>query len=246
VPVLFATRRANNSYYTQHADGIGDTDLTAQTWLWDPLGQPAHNVQLGFGFQAPTGQDNVRNNVIKAPGQAPTVQPADYSIQPGTGGWGIVFGWNAFQDVGSRGQVYFNGSYLATPQNTTGVLRNPTAKTQDPLSEYASISDEYLLQAGVAYVVESVKGLALTFGPRDEGVPVRDLIGQSLGFRRPGFAISLEPGVDYVRGAQMFTASIGRALYRDRSRSVPDLMENKHGDAAFADWVWFAGYVHRF
>jgi len=88
--------------------------------------------------------------------------------------------------------------------------------------------------------------LTVTFGPRDEGVPAKDLIGKSEGFRRPGYAVSLEPGVQYVYRKNIFTASVGRAIYRDRTRSVPDRILGTHGDAAFADWVWLASYSLRF
>jgi hypothetical protein len=43
----------------------------------------------------------------------------------------------------------------------------------------------------------------------------------------------------------MFQASIGKALYRDRTRSVPDQILGTHGDAAFADYVWLASYTYR-
>ena len=70
-------------------------------------------------------------------------------------------------------------------------------------------------------------------------------MGNDLGFRRPGFAVSLAPGFIYVRGTSMLTASVGKALYRDRTRSVPDILLGTHGDAAFADYVWFASYTYR-
>lgn len=246
MPVLFASRRANNAIFTYHSEGIGDTIIGTQRWMWDPLKNPSHNIGITAGLQIPTGNDGVKNNVIKTVGASPVTVPVDYSIQPGTGGWGIVLAVNSFQNLGKTAQFYFNGSYIITPQNTTDVLRNPTATTQDPLNEYASISDEYLVQAGIAYPVASVKGLTLTFGPRDEGVPAHDLIGQSLGFRRPGFAMSLEPGFQYTRWKSMFAFSVGRAIWRARVKSVPDIMEGTHGDAAFADWVWLATLTHRF
>jgi len=91
-----------------------------------------------------------------------------------------------------------------------------------------------------------VRGLTLTFGPRWEGVPARDLIGDSLGFRRPGFAISLMPGIQYSHGKSLSTAAVGKAIYRDRTRSVPNQMTGAHGDAAFADYIWLANYSVRF
>jgi hypothetical protein len=78
-----------------------------------------------------------------------------------------------------------------------------------------------------------------------EGVPAADLMGNDLGFRRPGFAISAEPGFIYARGGSMIQASIGKAVYRDRTRSVPDKILGTHGDAAFADYVWLASYTYR-
>ena len=246
VPVLFASRRANDAIFTYHSAGIGDTILGAQRWMWDPEKNPSHNIQITAGLQIPTGDDNVQNAVIKNVGDSPVTVPVDYSIQPGTGGWGLVLGVVSFQNLGKTAQFYFNGGYIITPQNTTGKLRNPTATSQDPLTQYASISDEYLVQTGLAYPISSVKGLTLTFGPRFEGVPAHDLIGKDLGFRRPGFALSLEPGFQYTRWKSMLAFSVGRALWRARVKSVPDIMEGKHGDAAFADWVWLASLTHRF
>jgi hypothetical protein len=246
MPVLFASRRANNAIFTYHSVGIGDTIIGTQRWMWDPLKNPSHNIQITAGLQIPTGADDLKNTVIQTAGASPVTVPVDYSIQPGSGGWGIVLAVDSFQNLGKIAQFYFNGSYIITPQNTTGVLRNPTAATQNPLTEYASISDEYLVQTGIAYPISSVKGLTLTFGPRDEGVPAHDLIGQNLGFRRPGFAISLEPGFQYTRWKSMLAVSVGRAIWRARVKSEPDIMQGTHGDAAFADWVWLATLTHRF
>jgi hypothetical protein len=94
--------------------------------------------------------------------------------------------------------------------------------------------------------LKQVRGLTLTFGPRWEGVPARDLIGDSLGFRRPGFAISLMPGMQYSHGRSLLTAEVGKAIYRNRTRSVPDQLTGGHGDAAFADYIWLASYSVRF
>ena len=244
VPVLLASRRSNNSAYTQISRGIGDTAFTAQGWLWNPTENTRGNVELGVGLSIPSGSDNVRTVVDAFDGKGPHPIVNDYSIQPGTGGYGIIMQWVAYKNVKSS-QLYFNGNYLATPQNTNNVLRSATALNH-PLTAYNSISDEYLVEGGVAYPIHKISGLTVTFGPRFEGVPARDLIGKSLGFRRPGYAISLEPGVQYYHGGSTFTASIGRAIYRNRTRSVPDIISGGHGDAAFADWVWLASYSFRF
>jgi len=40
----------------------------------------------------------------------------------------------------------------------------------------------------------------------------------------------------------MIQAQIGIAMYRDRTKSVPDKILGGHGDAAFADYVWLVSY----
>jgi hypothetical protein len=244
VPLLLASRRANNSPYTTTSQGLGDTTFSAQGWLWNPTENTRGNIQFGLGLTAPTGKDNVTNVVDSYNGKGPQPVIVDYSIQPGTGGYGILFQWVSFKNIRAS-QLYFNGSYLATPQNDNNVLRSANALS-NPLTAHNSISDQYLLQAGIAYPLKRVRGLTVTFGPRDEGVPAHDLIGDSLGFRRPGFAISLESGFQYARAGNILTFNIGRAIYRDRTRSVPDIMTGGHGDAAFADWIWLASYSFRY
>jgi hypothetical protein len=228
----------------QFAQGIGDTSFMVSGWLWNPKENHRGNVQIGFGLQIPTGNDDVISYPDSRNGKGPVATLDDYSIQPGSGGYGIVMQWASFKNVG-RTQLYFNGDYVATPQNTTGILRSATASSQ-PLTQYASISDQYLLEAGVAAPIKKINGLTVTFGPRFEGVPAHDLIGDSLGFRRTGFALSVEPGVQYYHHGHVFTISVAKAMYRDRTKSVPDTMLGTHGDAAFADYVWLASYSFRF
>jgi hypothetical protein len=81
---------------------------------------------------------------------------------------------------------------------------------------------------------------------RIEGVPVRDIIGKSEGFRRPGYAISVEPGFLYSRGRDTWSISMPIAVERNRRRSVPDIADGRHGDAAFADDLLIIGYSRRF
>jgi hypothetical protein len=245
VPILYASRRSNSSYYTTHAAGLGDAALIAQGWLWNPRHARHGNIAIGFGVQAPSGKDNVQNNVLtSATATAPTPVTVDYSIQPGSGGWGMVFQWQAFRDIGRNTIAYTSGNYLATQGGTNKVLRSATAAGQ-PLTAYNAIQDQYLLRAGIAHPIPQIRGLTLTFGPRMEGVPASNLIGNDLGFRRPGFAVSVEPGFVYARGRNMIEASIGKAMYRDRTRSVPDKILGTHGDAAFADYVWLLSYTYR-
>jgi hypothetical protein len=217
-----------------------------QGWIWSPRKKTRGNVSIGLGLSTPTGRDNVHNNVDRFDGRGAQPTLLDYSIQPGVGGWGIVLQWQAFRVLGNEAAVFLSGNYVATPQSTTNVLRSTAAINAQTLTVYSSISDQYLLQAGIAKPWKKVRGLTLTFGPRREGVPAKDLFGDSLGFRRPGYAVSLEPGFQYAHSKMMFTASVGKAIMRDRTRRVPDRITGGHGDAAFADYVWLASYSYRF
>lgn len=229
--------------------GVGDVSLIAQGWVWDPTQNHSHNIQIGFGVQAPTGRDNIQNRFAVTPGAAPVNSTADYSIQPGIGVWAIPFTVQAFQAISHPVQVYFNGSYLSTPSETNGVANVSPLGTPEPAQDAkVSAADEYLMQAGFAYMFADIPGLTATAGLRKEGVPAHDLIGGNEGFRRPGYAVSFEPGLLYSfhHGADLISANIDRALYRNRVASVPDLQLGTHGDAAFADWLWLAGFQHRF
>jgi hypothetical protein len=73
---------------------------------------------------------------------------------------------------------------------------------------------------------------------------VHDLVGGSDGFRRPGYSVAIEPGVNVSFADDVsITAFVPFAVYRNRERSVADrrLTEStgiyRHGDAAFADYT---------
>jgi hypothetical protein len=262
VPVEFASRRyfiaagsingapATDLIGAWGISGIGDVSFMGQGWIWDPSKNPPHNIQVGFGVQMPTGRDNIQNNLVEIPGTPAVNATADYSIQPGIGVWAIPISVESFQVLSKATQVYFNGSYLITPAETNGVANAspPGFPPPAPQNAFVSAADEYLLQAGFGYTVAKVHGLTVTGGLRKEGVPAHDLIGGDEGFRRPGYAVSLEPGVIYSMhgGHDLITANIDRAVYRNRIASVPDLELGQHGDAAFADWLWLASFQHRF
>ncbi|MGH9406040.1 MAG: hypothetical protein ACRD3D_09440 [Terriglobia bacterium] len=246
VPILFATRHSQSSPIIYGAEGIGDTVLTAQSWIWSPTKPHRGNISIGFGMQLPTGNDDVQNTILNGGTKQP--RPVDFSVQPGSGGWGLVGQFQAFHLAGKKGVVYADGSYTATPQDANNVNSEHHYPAGLPAADYLnSITDEYLAEAGYAYPIERIRGLVLTFGPRDEGVPVRDIFGKSDGFRRPGYAVSLEPGMIYSRGKNMYSVSVGKAIYRTRERNVPETAAGiPGGDAAFANYVWLASVSHFF
>jgi hypothetical protein len=246
VPLLLASRHTHNSPITYTTSGIGDVSFMVNGWVWNPKENTRGNIQFGLGLLLPTGKNDITNNVDAFDGKGPQTKLVDYSIQPGQGGWGMPLQWIAFKNVGNS-QLYFNGSYTAMFQSINYNTIRSTTLNPVTLTQYNSISDQYLLEAGIAHPISKIKGLTLTVGPRMEGAPARNLFpGDNLGFRRPGFAISIEPGFQYAHGGSVFTAQVGKAFYRDRTVSVPDSLTGGHGDAAFADYVWLASYSYRF
>lgn len=250
-PWLFASRKSQNSPIKYASSGIGDTIIGVNTWIRNPEHASRNNFLVGVGVLMPSGNDDVKNTVdTNTTGTGPAVEvtaPVDYSIQPGNGGWGMVMQWMGFERLNKSLVFYTDGDYIATQGGTNGVQRGATLSTTAPLDNYVAISDQYLLEAGVFFPITRVKGLGATFGPRDEGVPAKNLFPNSNdGFRRPGFAVTAGPGIEYTRGRNLVTAGVYKAIHRDRTVSYPDSVYGTHGDAAFAQYVWLASLTHRF
>lgn len=239
LPVSNFKRESSSSGLFTHANGIGDFAVTAQFWAIRPPAEHGHNVAFSFGSKFPTGDCGVRDWDSRT--NPPTRVYVDESIQPGDCGYGIIVGTQMYQNF-KRSVLFLSGSYLIQPQEQNNTLRGG----KNPYALYNSIPDAYLVDGGVAYPVPHIRGLAAKGGLRYEGLKVRDLIGGSLGFRRPGFALSVEPGLQYERGKNTWSVNAPIALYRNRKRSVPDQMTGAAGDAAFADWFLTVGFAHHF
>jgi hypothetical protein len=87
-------------------------------------------------------------------------------------------------------------------------------------------------------------GLTGSFGVRLEGVPALDVIGGDQGFRRPGYVVSLEPGLAIATRHHTISLSVPVAVRRDRIRSYADRLNGGHGDAAFADFLIALSYSY--
>lgn len=242
VPLIFAYR---NQLYVPRGEfrvrGIGDVTAGVRTWLFRPPTESGGNVGIGVNLKLPTGRYNATGPATDRNGR-PIIATADQSIQNGDGGTGFSVDIQAYKPIPWQSMVYFTGSYLFNPRNTNGVS---TFRTR-PGEEVMSVSDQYLYRGGVSRAVPKIRGLTVTFGGRMEGVPVRDAFGKSDGFRRPGYAISVDPGFMYAHGANVFSMNIPWAVERNRRRSVPDIRNGTHGDAAFADYAIIFGFSRRF
>ena len=245
IPGMEATRhgqRTDTNYY--RSGGIGDVTVGAQAWVWRPPTESHGNVAISAQLKLPTGINDAKGTTITKNG-TPQTQPFDESIQPGDGTWGFSLATEAYRELYWRFSGYFTGSWLFSPQDTTGVAQFRSA----PGENVISATDQYLWRGGFSRPVTGVKllrGLALSIGGRMEGVPVRDAFGSSNGFRRPGYVISIEPGMMYSHGRWGFYASGPWAMERNRKISVTDLANNSHGDAAFADYTVITGISRTF
>lgn len=105
-----------------------------------------------------------------------------------------------------------------------------------------SVPDQYAFRTGVFKPVGAIHGIGLTLGARLDGIPVKDILGDSDGFRRPGFVVSIDPGISYMLGNFTTRVNVPLTLVRNRTRSLTDIADStpensRHGDAAFADYL---------
>jgi len=179
--------------------------------------------------------------------------PVDQSIQLGDGGTGVTLELNTFYNFTHQLGVYGNFFYLANPREvngtstTRGSVASASAKKYN--TDVMSVPDLFMIRAGLAYMVNSV---TFSGGIRVEGLPSKDLIGGSRGFRRPGYIISAEPTITWVTKKVSFNLAVPVALKRNRTQSDSDKRRtidtgvHQQGDAAFADYSVNAGVTIHF
>lgn len=262
--------------HTTRAAGMGDMRLTANYWLLNPR-MPAeqstisdkadngkqvagcdpapvkyreYNISLGLGVKAPTGDDAVSDYFYRPTGRV--LLPVDSAIQPGDGGWGIIFSGSAFAKVYKNTFAFFSGSYLSNPRETNHVATPfadiPEFTAGDRGEMVNSVPDQFLARTGLATAVWREKGVAASLAVRWEGIPSHDLIGGSDGYRLAGYSVSIEPGASISRGKDSLALSVPVAIYRRGLPSVPD--ERIHsplaGLSSFADFQINLTYSHIF
>ncbi len=208
--------------------GIGDARITANYWLFNPAKHLKQNLMVGLGVKLPTGNYNVQDQFHKraADGSDYTItKVVDQSIQLGDGGLGVNVELQGYTQLRPSTTLFYNGFYLFSPKEINAA----------PLS----VPDQFAARIGVNQNVKFIPGLSVLLGGRIEGIPAYDAIGGSQGSRRPGYIVSVEPGLSYVRHQYAFSATVPVAVVRNRIRSYADIQDPaglKHGDAAFADY----------
>jgi len=242
IPIFDGTR---NQIYPPsgifQVSGLGDIFVGVQRWMFHPPTESNGTIAFSVSLKAPTGINNA-NGAALYKGQT-ILATADQSLQPGDGGWGFQVGSQAYKQIPLRTLVYFQGQWLFNPENTNGVK---TFRSQ-PGQSIMSVTDQYLFRAGISHAIPRIRRLSGSIGARWEGVPAHDVIGASDGFRRPGYIISLDPGIMYSYRRNVLSVNGPWALKRNREPSVPEIQNNIwNGDAFFADYTVLISLSHHF
>ena len=257
IPVVFHNRSSMYEHGGNPPNGLGERHETSSKgladlrlgigyWLFDPIVHQKFNYAIGLGVKLPTGKydytDTFYNQGANKNQNVEAV--VDQSIQPGDGGIGVTLDLQGFHSLSNSLMLSTNLYYLSNITETNGVL------TRNGSSEFSS-PDQFAARLGVFYNF-SLHGLSAYLGGRIEGVPAEDLIGGSDGYRRPGYAVSVEPGVSYVFNKYALSLNVPVALVRNRTQSYQDKQKTietgkyTHGDAAFADYLISFNFSYRF
>lgn len=231
---LYEHDRVNR--YTMRASGIGDLRLMAYREMLTG-GDGSRGLTIGLGAKLPTGKDDVKDIAYRPEG--PELRNVDQSIQLGDGGVGVILEVNGYISVLSdRTYLFGSASYLINPRDTNGV----STHRRRPAESVQSVPDTYQARIGLTHVFRTENPFSIDASVRVEGVPWQDLIGNSNGFRRPGYAVYFEPAASYQHGNHRFNLSVPIAIERNRIKSKSDRDSGRHGDAAFADYLLMASY----
>lgn len=227
-----------------YAQGLGDIRLGLGYWMLDPHKHMNGNFSLGLGVKLPTGDYGAEGLFYNQGPERNLTQrlTVDQSIQPGDGGLGFTFDFQGYRMLTHNLLLNATFYYLVNPRETNG------KSARNGGTEF-SVPDQYAARLGATYIT-GVKGLSVYLGARHECVPVYDLIGGSDGFRRPGYIISAEPGINYSWSRFALNVNVPIALERNRTQSYLDKKnstptDRRHGDAAFADYLINVGFAWR-
>jgi len=221
---------ANTTRHTTRTFGLGDIRFTAYKWLFKPALKQKGNIQLGLGIKFPTGDYKYQDYFYRNDSTR-VLSPVNPSIQLGDGGTGVITELNLFYILNTTRtiNVYGNFYYLINPRNQNGAI-NTSGRTPahiDSLSNsfIVSVPDQYSLRGGFNF---NVKDWAFSVGLRHEGIPVYDLTGGSEGFRKPGYNLSIEPGVIYKMKKATFYIYVPFIMARQIKQNVPEKFKTQY------------------
>ncbi len=229
---------ADGKRHAVHAAGLGDISGVANIWLRRPSSEISGNVAVGFGLKTASGNNGVVDNFFLADGSV-TSSPVDQSIQLGDGGVGTIFQLQAYRKLKGNTSGYVYGWYLLTPRNQTGVA-SPLAGV--PLS----VPDVYSVRSGISTSLSRRHAISASVGPRIDGIPLRDFVGGSSGFRRPGYSLYLDPGIVLTAGRSTWSVNVPVRVHQDFQRSLADIERGTAGGGDLARYLLLVGYTVRF
>jgi len=258
IPYLYIDRssmyehKGNNSGERYHTSARGLGDVRISGYYNVTPNHHATHLTLGLGIKLPTGDYNYKDYFHKRGSEGHdtlVLLAVDQSIQPGDGGTGAIAEFDFAQQVFRNVHVLATGMYLFNPRNTNGTLRSQNPVNGIPLSNEMSVADQFLFRLGGQY---TFRQLHFYLGARYEGIPVKDVFGKSDGFRRPGYIVSVEPAINFMKGNHSLGFNLPIAIARNRTQSMLDKARTEvtgnyqHGDAAFADYLISIAYAYRF
>ncbi len=230
----FSNIHGDGKRHSGSSGGLGDVRLVGSTWVFDPLDHPYGNINLGVGVKFPTGDDRATDDYHLANGQT-TLRPVDIAGQPGDGGFGVMLQLQAYQKLVENLFGYLSGFYLLNPRDENGTERPSPSSTV-----VNSVPDQYLGRSGFSYVVWPKHGLSISVGGRVDGIPSHDLWGDSDGFRRAGYSVYVDPGLNWSVGKNVLSVNVPVAVMRNLERT-------KYSSAGgFADYLVVAGFSRQF
>jgi hypothetical protein len=229
---------ADNSRHKVKSGGLGDVNLMGSFWFLDPSRHADGNAAVSLGVKAPTGKNDVEDDFFLANGSV-VQRPVDQSIQLGDGGWGFLLQAQAFQKLFENGYGYANGSYLLSPKNTTEI-GSPLPGV--PLS----VPDVFSARLGLVYTLPFAPAFSVGFGGRVDGIPRRDVIGGSDGFRRPAVIGYADPSLGVSLAGYTVTVNVPVRVYADFRPGLLDRQFNFAGGGDLAKYLFFFGIDRRF
>lgn len=237
---------AGSPRFEQSASGIGDVQLGARYWLFDCAESPTQNIGLGFSIKMPTGESDATDQFPNGAGTDIRSRVVDQSIQPGDDGWGFSISFEGFKAVGDF-TLFASAAYQFNPKGhndtfSAPAFLNPVAPGVVPYPiRYNTVADSYIARAGIGYPIKALPGLSLTVAARIDGSPSEDVFGEDIGFRRPGYFVTIEPGLVYSRANATFALSFPTRVHQYVQDSL-----GAPRDSTFADYLVEFSFSYRF
>ena len=82
-------------------------------------------------------------------------------------------------------------------------------------------------------------------GPLD-GIPIRDFVGGSGGFRRPGYTLYLNPGIVVSAGRSTWSINVPVRVHQNFERSLADVAPGSAGGGDLTKYLLLVEYSVRF